>query len=39
MEIAFGSVLHDYVDVVLIVEGLAQFDDMGVTYFAEDGHL
>ena len=39
MEIAFGGVLHDDVDVVLIVEGLKQFDDMGVTYFAEDGHL
>lgn len=39
VQVSFGGVLHDDIEMVLIGEGLIQFDDMGVVEFAEDGNL
>lgn len=39
MQVSFGSVLHDDVEVVLVGEGLMEFDDVGVVEFAEDGYF
>ena len=39
MEIAFGSVLHDDVDMAVVVEELEQFYDVRMVQFGQDGDL